>query len=428
MEGKCCKCEEHCWTDFQTPVYRDERGDCYCVWHAPKGHKGISDDKFALLAIKRLQSAISRRNSGHPATWCDFSGVVFPGPIAFHDEQHFKSIPGVVFEQAYFWGSVEFVGMRIEGEANFSNATFRGNARFISVIFSEEAYFYVDEFDGKVDFGSSSFLKDVHFSRSIFGKTLDFSCTTIKERAYFNNVIFCDKALFLRCIGIPRTIIFSSFDKNSIENLYYSPVELPQFSFSCCHWPDRLYHDTHKITHSNYSSCEELYRAMKQRAAEEHDQPQVSRWHFREKLMQLKQLFNNERSNDLIEVVEDRDAKWGDRTKAWFKLLWHGPHWPKLSLTGIYWATSGFGERAVRAGVWLLALVALSFLANSIMEPWVWAELPGSAAAGYTMATIPFAKDIPGDGWVKVGRGFWQLLIAVQFTLFALAVRNRFRR
>jgi hypothetical protein len=50
------------------------------------------------------------------------------------------------------------------------------------------------------------------------------------------------------------------------------------------------------------------------------------------------------------------------------------------------------------------------------------------AAAGYTMATIPFAKDIPGEGWVKVGRGLWQLLIAVQFTLFALAVRNRFRR
>jgi len=50
------------------------------------------------------------------------------------------------------------------------------------------------------------------------------------------------------------------------------------------------------------------------------------------------------------------------------------------------------------------------------------------AAAGYTMATIPFAKDIPGEGWVKVGRGLWQLLIAVQFPLFALAVRNRFRR
>jgi len=167
---------------------------------------------------------------------------------------------------------------------------------------------------------------------------------------------------------------------------------------------------------------------MKHRAAEEHDQPQVSRWHFREKLMQLKQLLANERSNSLLEDVEDENARLLDRAKAWFKLLWHRPHWPKLTLTGLYWATSGFGERAVRAGVWLLALVALSFLLNATPQPMDWNTLWGAAAANATMATIPFAKDIPGDGWVKVGRGVWQFLIAVQFTLFALAVRNRFRR
>lgn len=94
----------------------------------------------------------------------------------------------------------------------------------------------------------------------------------------------------------------------------------------------------------------------------------------------------------------------------------------------IYFATSGFGERAVRAGVVLLALVLLSFLANSFKEPVVWAELPGSAAIEYTLESIPFAKDLKGYGWVRLARGFWQLLIAVQFTLFALAVRNRFRR
>ncbi|GAB6126981.1 hypothetical protein JCM14124_26870 [Humidesulfovibrio idahonensis] len=98
------------------------------------------------------------------------------------------------------------------------------------------------------------------------------------------------------------------------------------------------------------------------------------------------------------------------------------------SLTWWYWATSGFGERAVRAGVWLLALVGLSFALNATPQPMDWSTLAGATAANATMATIPFAKDIPGDGWVKVGRGVWQLLIAVQFTLFALAVRNRFRR
>jgi len=167
---------------------------------------------------------------------------------------------------------------------------------------------------------------------------------------------------------------------------------------------------------------------MKQKAAEEHDQPQVSRWHFREKLMQLKALLNNERSNDLLEVVEDRDAQWADRAKSWVSLTLNLKNISKGGLTGLYWACSGFGERDRRSLVVLGILIALSYLTNSIKEPWVWNELPGSAAAQYTMASIPFAKDIPGEGWVKVARGFWQFLIAVQFTLFALAVRNRFRR
>lgn len=167
---------------------------------------------------------------------------------------------------------------------------------------------------------------------------------------------------------------------------------------------------------------------MKQRAAEEHDQPLVSRWHFREKLMQLKQLLNNQRSNELIEVVEDREKPLRERAKAWFKLAWHRPHWHKFTLTGLYWALSGFGERATRSFWWLFAFALLSFAANATPEPWNWNAAWLDDAANATMATIPFAKDIPGDGWVKVGRGLWQLLIAVQFTLFALAVRNRFRR
>ncbi|PKN06711.1 MAG: hypothetical protein CVU73_15725 [Deltaproteobacteria bacterium HGW-Deltaproteobacteria-8] len=121
---------------------------------------------------------------------------------------------------------------------------------------------------------------------------------------------------------------------------------------------------------------------MKQKAAEKHDQLQVSRWHYREKLMAMKR-----GGNGVFEAV----------------------------LLRLYWATSGFGERAVRAGVWLVVLLGVSFLANAWTPSWSWNEvIPLSAAANATMASIPFAKDIPGDGWVKAARGFWQFLIAVQ--------------
>ena len=183
---------------------------------------------------------------------------------------------------------------------------------------------------------------------------------------------------------------------------------------------------------------------MKQRAAVEHDQPQVSRWHFREKLMQLKQLLNNDRSNKLIEVVEDQDVNWSARALAWLKLLALPPYKPKLTLTGLYWATSGFGERAVRAWVWLLALLLLPFLANSTLGAWfssLWAALPCSthlnAVSGWvqnsTNATaaagfIPLMKEVNGDGWRKIGQAIWQGVIILQFAPFALAARNRFRR
>jgi len=231
--------------------------------------------------------------------------------------------------------------------------------------------------------------------------------------------------------------------KESLSSLIFSSLEAPHFSFKeCPDWPRNFGFESEERT--SKLTLEELYRAMKQKALEEHDQPQVSRWHFREKEMQLKQLFNNKSSNDLIEVVEDREAKWEERAKAWFKLLWHRPHWPKFTLTGIYWATSGFGERAVRAGLCLVVLVLLSFVFNSSVGHSLWQFLNGLPGAPWVVSVmqnigdatnataameyIPFTKEIRGDGWVKVGRGFWQFLIAVQFTLFALAVRNRFRR
>jgi len=150
---------------------------------------------------------------------------------------------------------------------------------------------------------------------------------------------------------------------------------------------------------------------MKQQASVEHDQPQVSHWHYREKLMALKR-----GGNGIFEAV----------------MLW------------LYWATSGFGERAVRAGVWLMALLLLPFVMNSpighsLWRFWnwmpgvytlsAWVQSVGDAInASAAMQYIPFTKDIKGDGWRQVGQALWQGIVILQFTLFALAVRNRFRR
>lgn len=322
-----------------------------------------------------------------------------------------------------------FLAVEFLQHTDFSRAVFFKPTSFPSVNFASSVTFENVMFSEYVNFGGSEFQSSVNFLDTIFAKGGNYHAVKFSAFVDFRGCKTYEGTLLFSCLGDNLFATDKSKPEISVANMYFTSVEAQYFCFRGCQWPSMLgLQKNHIADEEDNKACEELYRAMKQHAAEEHDQPQVSRWHFREKLMQLKQLLNNERSNELLEVVENPDAKWGARAWAWATLSLNLKNIYKGGLTGLYWACSGFGERDRRSLVVLVILVALSLLANNIKEPWVWAELPGSAAAQYTLATIPFAKDIPGDGWVKVGRGFWQFLIAVQFTLFALAVRNRFRR
>jgi len=73
--------------------------------------------------------------------------------------------------------------------------------------------------------------------------------------------------------------------------------------------------------------------------------------------------------------------------------------------------------------------MCLLVIAINLIQSPQWAKhLEADALVSATMAFVPFTKDIKGDGWLKVGQALWQGVILLQFTLFALAVRNRFRR
>lgn len=424
----CCKCEEFLTSSISScsdVVYKDALTEKeFCIFHAPpEGKHGpdgalVNAEKFNQLIFDHISSQSKPFClGGQPITMCNISGTVFPWDITFEADIT-TEFPFIDFSNCIFLGKVFFF------EVNFPHG-----AQFEKVEFHEETVFDNTLLNG-VSFAYANFYSYVLFMKPHFTGTVELFSTTFHSYSTISNPII-DSTLYLNdaLVTPGNVLMLKELNRNSTSKLSLEPSQLPGFKFQGCRWPSRLYIETkgHGAP-SNQPDCEELYRAMKQKAAEEHDQPMVSRWHFREKLMQLKGLFANARSNDLIEVVEDREANWGARAWAWFKLLALPPYLPKLTLTGIYWATSGFGERAVRAGVWLLALVGLSFALNAIPQPMDWNTIWGSTAANATMATIPFAKDIPGDGWVKVGRGFWQFLIAVQFTLFALAVRNRFRR
>ena len=88
----------------------------------------------------------------------------------------------------------------------------------------------------------------------------------------------------------------------------------------------KLYYDNAKI-----NKVETLYRMLKQKYKEEHNDPEVSQWHYGEREMYRK----------------------GSRFRRYFP----------LSISNLYWLSSGYGERPARASIVLLCLVlSISFL------------------------------------------------------------------
>jgi hypothetical protein len=109
------------------------------------------------------------------------------------------------------------------------------------------------------------------------------------------------------------------------------------------------------------------------------------------------------------------------------------------SISTLYWLSSGYGERPVRAGIALfLLIIALSILFgitgiksiddSSIIEIKKWSDIWNF---NYLKATIEYAtfeskpNFIPENWFLKIAA---KLLIPLQAALFALALRNRFRR
>jgi len=391
----CCKCEEYGWKDDPPleVIWEDPaNGKGYCIFHAPRGKKFKTlggEDKYEAEGYNDCVKA--RMIKPFKGSFC-FTGAIFPFPIKFC-----TTFYECEFSKCLFFSNAMFENCIFENTSYFQYCIFNDGFSFYKSKFKDSAHFTKASFCcfGKENmFYRCEFYGVAYFDRAIFASQSNFRGAEFFKRAYFRGSVFCDSVDFTDIYANKSSIVVGGVNSASIGKLVISKREVDSFSFFSVLWPKN--YAPVRTDYGYEINLEELYRALKQKAAEEHDQAQVSRWHFREKLMYKKQ--------------------------RWYR------RWLPLTLTWWYWATSGFGERAVRAGVWLLALVALSFLLNATPQPMDWNTLWGASAANATMATIPFAKDIPGDGWVKVGRGVWQFLIAVQFTLFALAVRNRFRR
>ncbi len=205
----------------------------YCIFHAPKGNKGVSFEEFN---NKIYQEKIDKDDF-------NFVGYIFPGKIIFPNK---RELVGSDFEKAQFWGSADFRNARFSGDANFSETQFMGNTYFIETKFSGIVIFATTLFSGKIyfrevefldytDFSSAQFSRKVNFEASQFALDSFFTDTQFIEGAQFGNVQFSGNALFnkthfLGDTNFDRTQFLENVDFDGAQFMSNANFSLVQFS------------------------------------------------------------------------------------------------------------------------------------------------------------------------------------------------------
>jgi len=484
----CCMSDALGWCASLPVEYNDGQGHEFCIFHAPQGKKGCTTEEFNKTVFLYIDTQKERNER------CNLMGTIFDGYIDFsnyHEENALHSITfnrsvfpfGVSFSESVFAKGVGFAGIKVSGEADFGGAIFRERASFLSAIFSmgadfssvkfeNEAVFskaklsglvkflhsrfdgsanfngaelhddiYLDNaifqnktsftatvFHGRTsfskvvflshtDFSDAAFDDRVDFSSASFGDTADFTLATFKARAFFEKTAFNGNTLFRR-VNL-EGVTFDSVDFGKVSfldaNLRKADLVLPL-------WPRKngrnlIYDETTAQTEEEIRRVGLLYRMLKQKFKEEHDETEASNWHYGEKEMYRK----------------------SKKFRRFFP----------LTLSNLYWFSSGYGERPIRAALVLTSAVLIaSFLSAffglvCVKEPCYGITRIGIESpycpqwhlVGATLLNmlsyVTFQKEslfTPATQWGYLIKVASQIFIPLQTALLVLAVRNRFRR
>lgn len=295
------------------------------------------------------------------------------------------------FRKTTFNGDANFNNSTFEKFVNFDNSTFKGSAKFYNSIFNGDTFFNGSIIDGDTSFYYSTFNKDAAFDDLTFNGEADFDGSAFKENAFFLNTYF-NWAFFKWC-KIEKAAYFENIDLSNVSFLDFNPNNM---NFQGCTWPQKNYkgnrwlqklfkrnivYDESVLNRDNntYEKVEHIYRKLKHKCKKEHNEPETSSWHYGEKEM--------------------------FRKKLWWR------RWIPFSISNLYWAFSGYGERPVRAGLVLLAMMGILSFLMSI----------SGLHLSETTVNIDF-KTIEGVIWSLDGQRFFHLIVTcMQHILFVNA-------
>ena len=223
----CCKAEEYHWCGKEPVVdYKDEEGKEYCVFHAPKGKKGIPFKEFNELVYKRIEEA--KKNNWE----CDLSGTIFEWDIYFFPFGNNNPLPNISFDEAEFCNFAFFSGTIFKKNVRFFNTTFKGEVVFSGGIFEGDALFAYATFKGAANFHGTTFNARADFLNATFkleDGVVDFNGATFKREAIFREATFNGLSEFKRATFNGSTDFFDATFKvadfqlaNFVNMVYFS--------------------------------------------------------------------------------------------------------------------------------------------------------------------------------------------------------------
>jgi hypothetical protein len=374
--------------------------------------------------------------------------------VRFDAEANFTSV--VIFGKgnfsfAIFSRDAQFAEASFQKEAAFTEALFKGTASFSRAIFetdvdfrfghiAEGADFYAATIKGASDFSSTNFggmakfssaalAGTAAFAKSIFNARADFSGTTFGNKVDFSSATFMDYGTFVGFKGIP-IFNFDSVRIESPDRFFFPSLELrphwfievdaSKLDLANVEWPNNLDKEIESLRGTKTGrSMAVVYRRLAISAEEAHRYEVASM--FRYASMEMR-----------------RPDKW-EGLKLW-KTDW---------IYQLYWTTSGYGERILRAIFWLFAIwllfaalyTQIGFVrwepkttnetdAGSVQIDSVGAPLSRSRAAIYSLAVMSLQKPNPSPATrtAQTCVLLETVLGPVQAALLLLAIRRKFMR
>ena len=289
----CCMAEKYGnWCKEFEPKFEDEKGNKYCIFHAPLQLKIKTPLDFSKALsdylIQRYSYFIQKINDEHVLAddeyLIDFSGSIFPitfvgnkiyNVYSFCKEQHIRygksigieyleniyklkhkfSPPKLIFDHSKFHAGLDFQDILISQKTSFNNclffkntttsftgSSFNGNTSFLKSYFLGNTDFRLIESNQEIDFRyckfkEVSFLKanfeNVNFNHANFLKSKEdtvFSLAKFNNNVTFSSSKFYNKTKFNGC-QFEKTAAFGKYEKNK-EAKFTNTLEMQGCTFN----------------------------------------------------------------------------------------------------------------------------------------------------------------------------------------------------